>query len=483
MTRQPAAALIEEVDVPPVSIDALIDAIGPEPITRVRDTVRRALDVRGTSRIWNINSTARGGGVAEMLQSIVAYCRGLDLDVRWLVIAGDEAFFTITKRLHNRLHGSAGDAGSLGPAEREAYLETLRRCYEPMMPLIRPDDEVICHDPQTAGLIPALKRHGVRVIWRCHIGHDVNNDFVDEGWEFLLPLVRQADAAVFSRPSYIPRGLDRDRCFIIQPSIDPMSPKNQPMAADNVRAILDATGLLVEAGSNPSDATFTRRDGSRGTVARRAELDFAERPPLADQPMVVQVSRWDRLKDHLGVMRTWADHAIDHETALVLAGPEAASVADDPEGIAALEEIRSAWHELPGDIKTRVYVACLPMADGEENAAIVNALQRHSRVIVQKSLHEGFGLTVTEGMWKSRPVVASAVGGIRDQIVHESTGLLIDDPRDLKALAGALQRLLEDDAYARHIGRQAREHVIENFLFLRSLQQYAQLFLRLDGHA
>lgn len=475
------AGPVREIDIARLDLAPLVDVIGQAPLDLLHDTIQNALEAQGSGRVWNINSTEQGGGVAEMLQSIVAYCRGLDLDVRWLVIDGNDEFFTITKRLHNRLHGSTGDGGALGDREHSAYVRLLERCSDALLARIRPGDAVICHDPQTAGLIPLLIRHGARVIWRCHIGHDERNEHVQEGWRFLQPFVLQADACVFSRRAYVPTELDPQRCFIIQPSIDPLSPKNQPLDDESVASILAVAGLINAQHAPPERAQFTRRDGRVDVVRRAAQIESFGSPPDPQQPLVVQVSRWDRLKDHLGVLRTWDEHRVDHDSALVLAGPEASSVADDPEGAAALDEVRQAWADLPRTVRRRVHIACLPMADVEENAAIVNALQRHARIIVQKSLYEGFGLTVTEGMWKARPVVASGVGGIRDQIVHRSTGWLIDDPHDLSALAEAVQQLLDDDRYADELGSAARRHVRENFLFLRSLQQYATMFMTLDG--
>ena len=206
--------------------------------------------------------------------------------------------------------------------------------------------------------------------------------------------------------------------------------------------------------------------------------------PRWDTPLVVQVSRWDPLKDPIGVMRGFAalvDGAAPAGAGLVLAGPETNGVADDPEAARVLDQIIAAWRELPEPVRNRVHIASLPSADVEENAAIVNALQRHARVVVQKSLQEGFGLTVSEAMWKSRAVIASAVGGIRDQIVDGEHGLLLDDPTDLAAFGAQLRRLLEDRALADRLGASAKERVRERFLVARHLGQYADLLQRLDA--
>jgi trehalose synthase len=192
---------------------------------------------------------------------------------------------------------------------------------------------------------------------------------------------------------------------------------------------------------------------------------------------VVQVSRWDRLKDPTGVMVGFAEHVAERTGAqLVLAGPTVHSVTDDPEGAEVLDETEAAWRQLPHAKRSQIHLACIPMVDIEENAAIVNALQRHATVVVQKSLEEGFGLTVAEAMWKARPVVASAVGGIQDQVTSGETGILLDDPRDLERFGDAVVRVLEDRVLADRLGSNAREHVRHHFLANRHALQYIKLF-------
>jgi trehalose synthase len=278
---------------------------------------------------------------------------------------------------------------------------------------------------------------------------------------------------VFSRHAYAWDGLERDRLAVIPPCIDAFAPKNQPLDAEQVAAILAAAGI-VDAGGG-GDPAFHRLDGSRASVGRRAEL-VQEHPLPASAPIVAQVSRWDRLKDPAGVLEGFVRHVDGGLGAhLVLAGPAADSVSDDPEGEQVLRQVRDAWAALPAAHRDRVHLACLPMDDMEENGAIVNALQRRADVLVQKSLAEGFGLTVTEAMWKARPVVASGVGGIRDQITHRVHGLLVDDPEDLPAFGGAVQALLEDRDGAARLGEQAHHRVREDYLAPRRLTQELDL--------
>ncbi len=469
--------------------------VGVQPLDRFqeilgRSEMRRALGIANEVRrrlsrrvLWNVNSTAVGGGVAEMLRSLLGYTRSVGIDSRWVVVEGNPEFFQITKRLHHALHGSPGDGTPLDEAAHAVYAETLRSNALALGSTVRARDIVLLHDPQTAGLAASLMRAGATVIWRCHIGHDRTNGEVEEGWRFLERYLADVPAFVFSRDAYVPEFCDHGRTTIIQPSIDAFSAKNQDLTEQSVRIILSHTGLVGGSHGYFADHTFLREDGSPSRVERRAEIVRLGSPPDWDTPLVVQVSRWDPLKDPVGVLRGFAsliDGPVHGGAELVLAGPDVRGVADDPEGAQSLEAVVEAWRGLPDAIRNRVHIASLPTDDVEENAAIVNALQRHAAVVVQKSLHEGFGLTVTEAMWKSRPVVASAVGGIQDQIEDGVSGLLLKDPQDLEEFAEALRSLLLDAERARRIGDAARERVRERFLGVGHLLRYADLIARLE---
>lgn len=449
------------------------------------DRYREFMDIVDTAAaffegrvVWNVNSTAKGGGVAEMLRSLLAYAQGAGVGARWIVIEGDPDFFRITKRIHNHLHGSPGDGGSLADEEYDSYCTTLDPNAEELAKLVSPGDVVILHDPQTAGMTKAMKEAGAVVIWRCHVGLDIPNDLARNAWRFLAPHVREADAHVFSRQGFVWEGLQPEKSTIIPPSIDAFSPKNQDLKNGTVTAILRATGLSDEV----TDATpeFTREDGSPGLVRSKTVFADGGPPPPFDRPIVTQVSRWDRLKDPLGVIEGFARHiAPGTDAHLVVAGPSVEAVADDPEGADVLQEARRAWESLDDSVKGRIHLACLPMEDGEENAAIVNALQRRSDVVVQKSLAEGFGLTVAEAMWKARPVVASRIGGIQDQITNGKTGLLIEDARDLEAYGRAVLQLIENPREAEKMGTEAQNRVRDEFLGPRHLLQYFKLISKL----
>jgi trehalose synthase len=431
--------------------------------------------------IWNVNSTGKGGGVAEMLYSLLAYAKGAGVDARWAVIEGNPEFFMTTKRIHNHLHGSPGDGGPLGPEEHATYLAALEPNAEALAKVVRPKDIVILHDPQTAGLVAPMKQVADIVLWRCHVGVDAPNDIARNAWDFLDEHVEQADAHVFSRKEFVWLGLTPTKTVIIPPSIDAFSPKNQELDPASVAGILTAADLIE--GGDPGVATFVRAGGQPGIVRRAATLVDGGASIEAEARVVTQVSRWDRLKDPLGVMRGFADHIAPHTDAhLVLAGPAVEAVSDDPEGAEVLEEVRAEHARLPEGVGERVHLAALPMEDSEENAAIVNALQRRSDVVVQKSIAEGFGLTVAEGMWKARPVVASRIGGIQDQIVDGLSGVLVGDPRELGEYGAAVTGLLNDPARAERIGVEARSRVRIEFLGPRHLLQYLELLSRLmDG--
>lgn len=452
----------------------VLDEGGYEDLQALAGRARTLLDGRV---VWCVNSTAQGGGVAEMLRALLAYTRGAGVDTRWVVMQGRTDFFAITKRLHNRLHGSTGDGGPLGDAERAEYEEVCRAGADALLELADRDDVVILHDPQTAGIAPHLRAAGRdAVVWRCHVGVDHADDVTRSAWDFLRPYVDAAPALVFSREAFTWEGIDPARVTIIPPSIDVFSAKNQELSEVATHAILGAAGLVSDGPRR--DALFVREDGSPGRVDRRAEI-VEDEPLTSSTRMVVQVSRWDRLKDPVGVLRGFADHVADHVDAhLVLAGPASERVSDDPEGALVLDEVVAARTALPDAVRARVHLVSLPMDDAEENAAMVNALQRRADVVVQKSLAEGFGLTASEAMWKARPLVASAVGGLQDQVVDGTSGLLVD-PSDLGAFGDAVRRLLDDADLAARMGDAARERVREEFLEPRHLAQWVDVLSRL----
>jgi trehalose synthase len=470
MRKTSAMRAVSEVAVRPIEPRRLEPLIGHERVEALIDAATALGRLLNGRRIVNVNSTATGGGVAEMLTTLLGYVRGIGLDAHWAVITGDPEFFSVTKRIHNGLYGSPGDGGDLGDGEHAIYERTIASNVGSISGEVREGDVVIVHDPQPAGLIAPLVASGAHVVWRCHVGYDGANEWTDRAWSFVRRYIEPAHAHVFSRESFAPAWIDRVGLRAIPPSIDPFTPKNRELADAEVLGVLRAADLISSDGGQ-LDAR----------VRRRADVIRAGLPPGPEIPLVVQVSRWDRLKDMVGVLEAFVQYVHSAPAQLVLAGPAVTGVSDDPEGKSVWEDTVAAWSGLTPADRSRVHLAAVPLDDPIENALVINALQRHATVVVQKSLAEGFGLTVAEAMWKRRPVVASAVGGIVDQVIHDETGLLVEDPLDLESCGAAVTRLLNDPTDAARLARNGRSHIEHRFLGDRHLLQYAELLTELIG--
>ena len=364
--------------------------------------------------VQHINSTAVGGGVAEILSRMVPLLNELGVNTKWDVIKGGAQFYEVTKKFHNVLHGRDEE---ITPRDFDVFLETSRQNIEEMNIC---GDIVFVHDPQPIALI--RKKSGNKWIWRCHV--DVSHPHA-EVWRFLNDYIAGYDAAVFSAPAFAQELPIRQ--FLIAPSIDPLSDKNKELPAEIMEAVLNKYNIVP------------------------------------DKPIITQISRFDRLKDPLGVIEAYRLVKRYNDCQLILAGGGAS---DDPEGVKVLEEVKE---KAGGD--PDIHILLLPQNDIE-----VNALQRASTVIVQKSLKEGFGLTVSEALWKAKPVVASRVGGIPLQVTHKFSGLLCDS---VDGAAFAVKQLLNAPAYAKRLGENGREHIRRNFLLTRHLKEYMLLFLSL----
>jgi len=473
---------MREVQIDKISLERLAGLLDPDRAAMLMSRAEQAKGLLDGRVVWNVNATASGGGVAEMLTTLLAYSRGAEVDARWLVLDGTPEFFRITKRLHNLLHGSTGDGGGMGDAEREVYDAVLADNVDALQSQVKEGDIVLLHDPQTTGLVEPLQAVGAHVIWRCHIGRDTTTEETDLGWRFLKPYLDKADAVIFSRAAYVPEWVDRDKLRLIPPSLDPFSAKNVELREVDVASALSHANL-VDIPNHQGSLEFERRDGTTGQVRSHEHLFAAGDVIPGDARVVMQVSRWDRLKDMSGVLEGFVDNLsrFPDDVHLALVGPEVSGVSDDPEGAEVLDECVHLWGNLPEDQQARVHLIAVPMDDVDENAHLVNALQHHATVVVQKSIVEGFGLTVTEPMWKGKPVVASKVGGIQDQIIDGVSGLLLADPHDLDGFADLLVKVLEDDELGHRLGLEARERVREMFLGDRHLIQYVQLFEQLLG--
>ncbi len=461
----------DATSVPFAALDAgrLAPLVGEDRMAHLASAAARARELLEGRRLIVVNSTARGGGVAEMLRTLLGYIRHVGIDTEWLVVGGDPEFFAVTKRIHNGLYGGPGDGLELDGRARKAYERALAANLPSLRRAVRPGDVVVVHDPQPAGLVPALLELDARVVWRCHIGVECANGWSERAWEFIRGYVEPADAFVFSHPSFVPSWAERHPVEVIPPSIDPFTPKNVPLDPAEVLELLGGAELVAY------------EDSGGGRRARPARVVREGAPPTPDVPLVVQVSRWDPMKDMVGVLTGFVEHVSRSTGAhLLLAGPAVEGVDDDPEAALVWDRAVSAWQGLAGADRARVHLAAIPMDDLEENALVVNALQRHATVVVQKSLAEGFGLTVAEAMWKSRPVVASAVGGIVGQVVDGETGFL-HEPSDLRSFGRLVTHLLEAPAEARRLGASGRRHVAEHFLADRHLLQWADLLEQMLG--
>jgi trehalose synthase len=406
----PASVLAPPAPPPPPHLDDYASIVGHAQIESLRFL---AHELRGRS-VKMVNSTALGGGVAEMLNRLVPLLSELEVPTHWDVITGGNDFFEVTKAFHNALHGSAYE---LTQAAKDIFLMYTEQNRQRMH---FDEDTVVIHDPQPVGLVRSRDKSPASWVWRCHL--DLSNPDA-KVWGFLRPFVDQYDAAIFSSQSFaqhlpIPQ-------YLFYPCIDPLSEKNKELSDAQIQQVCDDFGI----------------DRSR--------------------PIVTQVSRFDRLKDPVGVVNAYklAKKYVDCQ--LVLAGGGAS---DDPEGAAVLQEVRDTAGDDPDIIILDLPPWC---------AFQINAIQRASTIIVQKSLKEGFGLTVTEALWKGKPTIAGAVGGIPNQIIHKLTGVLV---HSVEGCAFQIRYLLTHPEFARTIGANGREHVKENFLMTSNLKRWLLLF-------
>jgi trehalose synthase len=445
-------------------------------IERVGVAQQHAGELLGGRTVWMVNSTALGGGVSQLLRTLLPYWRGAGIDVRWMVLRGSAEFFRVTKRFHNHLQGQPGDEGVFGIDELTTLDRAAHDHARALASLIAPGDVVVLNDPQTAAMSAPLQRAGANVIWSCHVGIDHDNEFSRNAWRCLRPRLAGVHCFVFSRYTSLPESLGGAETSILTPAIDPASTKDRPMSEGAARAILQHLGLA--AGVSTAIPSYDRTDGSTATLAAGPTLLDSDGPPdWSRDPVVVSLARWDRIKDPLGILEGFLDRVLAATDAhLLLAGPDAHQVADDPEAAAVLAEVRERWRRLPPPARARIHLACLPLTSPDENAAMVNAIQRQAAVVVKKSLQEGFGLGVAEAMWKARPVVASAVGGHLEQIQHLHSGLLVQDPADVGAFGDAIVKLLRDPQLAARLGQTARERVRALFLNDRHFIRWVEVF-------
>ena len=399
---------------PAPRLDDYAAVVGQAEIHELRELAK----LLGGRRVKMVNSTSVGGGVAEILNRLVPLLNELGLETRWNVLKGGDDFFAVTKAFHNALHGEPFDGHS-------GWFELFLRVNEENRRQIQWDEDfVVIHDPQPAALVQAREGRKNHWVWRCHIDLSRPNPQV---WNFLRPFVERYDATLFSAPSFT-QGLPMPQ-YLFYPAIDPLSDKNRELPPEFVQSVLERFGI----------------DPKR--------------------PILTQISRFDRLKDPVGVIRAYHRVRQYFDCQLVLAGGGAA---DDPEGEIILREVQEAAQTNPD-----IHILDLPPWSHLE----INALQRASTIVIQKSLREGFGLTVTEALLKKKPVVASAVGGIPSQVIHKVTGMLA---HSIEGTAYQIRFLLSNPEVARQLGENGYEHVKENFLLTHNIRRYLLLFLTLQ---
>ncbi|AYD89127.1 glycosyltransferase [Actinomyces sp. 2119] len=466
------------IDVAPLPLSHLESHLDEVAVRRLRDTVTAAHALLEGRTVWTVTPSAAGAGPAEITGPLVGYARGAGLDARWLTLDAPAQFQQIAARLYAGVHGDQGDGGRLGDRQRDVYEHVLASNADNVVEELREGDVVILHDPPTAGLAKAVRATGASVVWRCHAGAAATGDAADYAWAFLDRYLEDVDLVVVSRPEYRPPYIEEERCAVLAPSIDADSPKNRVLDLDESWSVARLSGIF--AGEAPFQAVpFVRHDG-RADAFR----GLAEDPVLAGGPVplgcrvVTQVSRWDRLKGGLELVEAFTRHLslLPQDCHLLLLGP-APDPGHDPEAAAVLAAVVERCSVLPESVASRIHVAAASMEDREVNATVVNAVQRVSSVVTQRSLVEAFGLTVAEAMWKKVPVVASAVGGIRDQIEDGVDGVLVD-PADGAAWASAVADLLLFPERAAEMGAAAHESVRREFLPNRHLQDMLEILTR-----
>jgi trehalose synthase len=445
--------------------------------------------------IWMINSTDKGGGVAEMLPRLVPLMRELGFSVRWAVIQTQERqFFELTKRIHNLIHGDDRVSRHLNGDDSGVYEAVNRDNADSLKPHIGPHDILVVHDPQPAPLGRMLREElGLTTFWRCHIGLDKRTEATRSVWGFLQPYIDSYGHAAFSAPEYIP-GFMAGRASILHPALDPMSHKNRRLPVSRVVGILCNSGLQqpYEPVPTPPYEHQVKRLAPDGSYVKPNEIG------LLFRPIILEVSRWDRLKGWIPLLEGFvrmkeqvAAGLVASEdprnqnrlelARLVLAGPDPASIQDDPEGIAVFEEIKARYCQLDPRMQEDIAVLMLPMESRKENALIVNALQRCASIIAQNSLQEGFGLTVTEAMWKQTAVLGTHACGIRQQIRDGIDGRLVKEPEDPDEIGARLMELIKDPHQRFMLGSRACLRVHESFLIFTQLKKYLRLLAEEAG--
>ena len=445
--------------------------------------------------LWMMNSTANGGGVAEMMPKMVTILRQLGVKTEWIVFSPDnQAFFQLTKRIHNLIH----DFGKPGftSDEKALYEKISHTAADALQQRIPDHDVLIVHDPQPLGAGAELKRRtGIKSIWRCHIGLDKQTPGTTSAWEFLKDPIVEYDHTVFSALAYLPPFLN-NKYSIITPAIDPLSHKNRDLSSPELFGILIKAGI-IQNGHPPllyprwkRKAMWLNPDGKFMNTPMESGVELLYRPTIT------QISRWDRLKGWLPLLegfvflkriyRNNGHHKSPERmrilaSQLILVGPEPSAVQDDPEGKGVLDDICNYYKELPAEDQKDISILTLPMSSRTQNHLMVNALQRCSTLVVQNSIQEGFGLTATEAMWKKIPVLGTSACGLRQQIRDGKDGCLTADPMNEAEIAENLRKILSKPKLLEKWGRSAQQRVYKNFLVFKQIENWLTCVTRVVG--
>lgn len=447
-------------------------------------------------KVWMVNSTEKGGGVAEMMPGIISMSRQLGIKCEWVVTCEkDTNYFITTKKIHNLIHGDQQNA--ISSEERLLYENINHGNALELLDLVSEDDIIVIHDPQPMAMAMFMKeKKRLSFIWRCHIGSDIKNQYTEQAWSFLSRYAKCYDHAVFSATEYIPDFFS-GRATVIHPGIDPLNHKNRELPVNKLVGILCNAHIIKE--YHPVlTPPFTNK-------AKRLQPDGSFQSPLMPgepgilfSPSILQISRWDKLKGFLPLLNGFRElklNALHYSgnsdrqlrqielALLVLAGPDPDYVDDDPEGKAVLKELTAEYLKLEPEVQGSIAILKLPMQSRKENELIVNALQRVATVVIQNSIREGFGLTVTEAMLKAKPVIGTNACGIREQIRDEIDGKLISNPEDEKEIASVISHTLKH-----HLERgvwevNAQKRAAENFLIFHQVKKWIRLFAEINGKA
>ena len=484
--------MIEEIQVEePIQLDDYgTDATLVAAVNELRREAETLVPRLKGRRVWMINSTSSGGGVAEMLPKIVSIMNELGVETRWLVLHSEgEEFFRVTKHIHNMIHGV--DGRKLCQRDREILEQGARENFDDLADRLGKEDFLVVHDPQPLSLgAMAAEKLGMPFIWRSHIGVDKANEQSDAAWEFLEPYACMADTAIFSAPEYIPSYLVR-KSSVIPPAIDPLSHKNRYLSPIKTMGILCNSGLATAHAPTlfPDFKHLAQRFRADGTFSAAKENGDIGIPY---RPLITQVSRWDKLKgwDHLlDAFVLLKERAEDSSISdrqrrrleivrLVMAGPDPASVADDPESREVLDHLCEQYKRLPAKLQDDVALVVLPMDSRKENALMVNVLQRCSTIVVQNSVEEGFGLTAAEALFKRVAFVGTRACGLRQQVRDKMEGRLVSSAENVGELADTLFELLEDSMLRDTYARNGQRRIHDEFLVFKQVERLLETFVK-----